>query len=462
MPDLDRIQSLIVQSAPQPRCFVLLFRLGPPDGARRFLRQWLPYVPSAAADSASFPNPVFLSLTWQGLARLCEGDPDLDPGEGVRRLERWFVDQTPDHPAVARDMGFLGESAPQRWWNQSFTNADIHLAVHAFFAGEAEADAGVGELRTSARAAGLEELELPTFAERALNGRRPAGGILHFGYRDGISGPDVDWADDGSGSVSFREFLLGYHNDDYPVDPFAPGPWRELVRDGSFACIAWIYQNVAAFNRYLDEASRPLQEVVAPALARGWLAAKLMGRWPDGSPISRWPLARPEQPDLDDKFGFEDDPVGERCPLNAHIRIVNTRNQPLSFANRARFPKGPPRFLRRGFSYGPELAGAKDDGRQRGIVGTFFCARINEQFYTTLRWMQKTEFAPGFERPPYTEGMQDALFGCREKPGSDPRLPLGPAGAGAILQLRDFITYRGVTALLTPSLPALEKLARSS
>src|SRR5688572_570999 len=111
MPDLRRIQSLVVHSAPQPRCFVLLFRFGPPGGARSFLRQWLPRIPSAAAGPAALPYPVFLSLTWRGLALLCEGDAELDPQESARRLERWFVDQTPDHAAVADELGFLNSSA---------------------------------------------------------------------------------------------------------------------------------------------------------------------------------------------------------------------------------------------------------------------------------------------------------------------------------------------------------------
>jgi hypothetical protein len=31
-------------------------------------------------------------------------------------------------------------------------------------------------------------------------------------------------------------------------------------------------------------------------------------------------------------------------------------------------------------------------------MGFFFCARVNQQFYTILRWFRKTEFSEAFPR----------------------------------------------------------------
>lgn len=454
MPDLADIQSLVVRPAPQPRTFVLLFGFGDAEPARAFLRWCLPQVPSAAGDPGAVAEPLHLSLTWAGLARLCRGD--LDPDDGARQLEPFFVDQTPDHPAVAPTLGFVGTSAPERWWDGRFGNTRIHLAVHASFADDAGAEAGVARIRAAAAGFGLSELRVPSFDGGVMNGARPAGGILHFGYRDGITAPDIDWADDGSARVDCREILLGYPNKDYPTPPIAPGPWRELVRDGSIACVAWIHQDVAAFNRLLEEEGGRLAGA-AGGDPREWLAARIMGRWRDGSPTVRWPDAPPPAPDLDDGFGYAGDPGGERCPLNAHIRVVHARDDRLTSPVRSRFPKGPPRFMRRGFTYGPGLDGTVDDGRQRGIVGTFLCARVNEQFYTVLRWMQATTFANGFHTEPYNTAMQDALIGQRGLPGADPRLPLG--GARPAATMRDVVTFRGVACLLMPSLAALHRLS---
>lgn len=456
MPDLGNIQALIVHNPSQNRCFLPLFRIdGSAADARRFLDWCRPRVPSAADDLSRFPAPLYPSLSWNGISRLCEGDPALVPEEGARLLEPFFVRYTPDHRSVAADMGLAGASAPMDWWAPGITNADIHIGVHAYFNDDdREAEAGVAELRERARGAGLTELELPRFPGHTLNGYRPKDGVLHFGYRDGISAPGVDWTGTGAAPVDFREFLLGYGNEDYAVGPYAPGPWQDFVRDGSFACIAWIHQDVARFNQFLEREGERLPG------GREWLAAKMMGRWRDGSPVMRHPTAAPPRPDHDDDFGYASDPDGGVCPLNAHIRVVNPRDQTLEPPNRRRFPKGPPRFIRRGFTYGPSLEGMQDDGRERGIVGTFYCARINEQFYTVLRWINETGFSPAFHRKPHTATMQDALFGTRHGEQADTRMFLDPAAPEQALGLDSFITYRGVTALFTPSLTSLERLGR--
>jgi deferrochelatase/peroxidase EfeB len=456
MPELGNIQSLVAVPATLPRTFVLLFTLGNPAAARGFLRWCLPRIPSAATPPAAIARPLHLGMTWPGLAKL--SSPPLDPAEGAAEFEPSFVRDWPDHPSVAPAAGFHGRNAPAHWWQGRFSNAQIELVVHAGFeAGEEEA--GLAELRAAADAAGLVELTLPAFPDGAMNGCRPAGGVLHFGYRDGITKPNIDWAGNGAGRVDFREIVLGYPNHDYPQSPFAPGPWQDLARDGSFACLAWIHQDVAAFNRLLAEVAPglPLPEGVDRS---EWLAARMMGRWRDGSPVMRWPMTPPAEADLDDEFLFAgDDPRGERCPLTAHIRIVNARDDRLTFANRSRFPKGPPRFMRRGFTYGPRLEGTVDDGRERGIVGIFFCARINEQFYTVLRWMQATTFAEGFATGGHSKRMQDALFGLANMPDADRRLLLGPDASGAIVGLRDLITFRGVLCCLMPSMTTVRRLS---
>lgn len=457
MPDLNNIQGLVVRPAPQPRSFVLLFTLQDIDAARGFIRWCLPRIALGGGATDAVDRPLQLGLNWAGLAKLAA--PALDPVLGRAEFEEAFVHSTPDHVTIAPAAGFRGPSAPELWWQGRFTNTAIELVVHASFAPGDEA-AGVAELRVAATAAGLRELTLPAFAEEALNGQRPTGGILHFGYRDGITHPNIDWADDKSHAVDCREILLGYPNADYPQSPFAPGPWLDLARDGFFACLAWIHQDVAAFNRMLAETALTLP-LPAAIDRQEWLAARMMGRWRDGSPILRWPNAMPPVADLDDGFGFAQDPQGQLCPLNAHIRVVHPRDDPLAFAIRRKFPKGPPRLLRRGFTYGPTLEGIVDDGQERGIVGLFLCARINEQFYSVLRWMQTTTFAEGFDKGRHSAHMQDALIGQGSMPGADRRLLVGPEAQSAPVALRDLITFRGVTCVLMPSMTTLRQLGGS-
>ncbi|MDI2077926.1 hypothetical protein [Bradyrhizobium sp. Mp27] len=333
----------------------------------------------------------------------------------------------------------------------------MDLAIHiGFDSPEQKADC-LAEVRRSAASSGVEEFALDCWDDRALSGYRPADGRLHFGYRDGITSPNVDWQDTGAaGSVDFREIVVGYPTEDYPTAPLRPGIWQDFARDGTFVGLSWVYQDVAGFNQFLKDNAPLAPANVDPGFVEEWVAAKLMGRWRHGSPLSRFPDGPPPRPDLDDGFGYSDDPSGIKCPLGAHIRIVNCRDQPMKFANRVRFPKGPPRVVRRGFSYGPHLEGTKDDEKDRGVIGLFYFARINEQFYTLLRWMQKTDFSDAYRTIPNGLNAQDALIGNREGTKAEKTFHVPLAGKSALtLQLQDFVSYKGVVILFSPSISAL-------
>jgi hypothetical protein len=128
----------------------------------------------------------------------------------------------------------------------------------------------------------------------------------------------------------------------------------------------------------------------------------------------------------------------------------------MKFANQVRFPKGPPRVIRRGFSYGPHLDGTQDDGKDRGVIGLFYFARINEQFYTILRWMQKTDFSDAYKKVPNGLNAQDALIGNRKDPKAETNFHVPLADKSPLtLQLIDFVRYKGVAVFFAPSIKAL-------
>jgi len=450
------MQGLIARRPQGTRVAVMMFKFGATEGARKFLRGCLPLVPNARAVASSSPPSLSLSLTWRGISLLVEGKPDLASDEGRSQLEPFFCEPIPTSPEA---LGFVGPSAPGNWWNGIWSGTDIDLIVHGAFADADQTSAEIGRLAAVARTCDLTLLEVPGFPEGVMAGYLPPGGILHFGFRDGISEPDIDWEQDESGEVDLREILLGYPNNDYPTAPKADGPWKDFVRDGTIACIAWIEQHVAEFERFLDEESAKLRGFAPPGQEREWLAARLLGRWRDGSPAVIWPDAQSQTPNPTNAFDYASDPDGVRCPLTSHIRVVNLRSDKMSFPNRIRFPNGPPRFIRRGFSYGAPYTGI-DDGAGRGIVGTFLCARLNEQFNTVLRWMNATNFSDRFDHAPYAPTMQDAMFGARRSAGKNAFAVLTNAdGMQRTVKLRDFITYRGVTHALMLSLPSLQRLA---
>jgi deferrochelatase/peroxidase EfeB len=462
MADLGNVQAIVARSSAKPFIAVLLFKLGDASEAKAFLREWLPKTPAGMAPEIDGAPAFHFLVSWKGLEALLAGRPEFDLAQGRKEFEVFFVDprQAPDG-GVAAQLGFLGASSPGSWWDGKFASRDIDLAVHiSFDNGEQKTDC-LAELRRSAAKYGVQEFSLEGLEDGALSGFRPSDGRLHFGYRDGITAPKVDWNDTkAAGTVDCREFLVGYPNDDYPTSPQNPGIWRDFARDGSYVGLSWVYQDVAGFNKFLeDNASQAAQQVGAD-LAQEWIAAKLMGRWRHGSPLSKYPDAPPPTPQLDDEFGYADDPVGFKCPIGAHIRVVNSRDQPLKFANQVRFPKGPPRVIRRGFSYGAHLDGTQDDGRDRGIIGLFYFARVNEQFYTILRWIHKTEFSDAFKKIPDGLNAQDALVGNREDPKANTQLHVPQAEKAALdLQLKNFIRYKGVVVLFAPSIKALNAIA---
>jgi hypothetical protein len=113
--------------------------------------------------------------------------------------------------------------------------------------------------------------------------------------------------------------------------------------------------------------------------------------------------------------------------------------------------------LRRGSSYGPTLVGEEDDGEDRGLIGMFLCSNINMQFYSLMRWLNKTDFNAKVNNV----RNQDPLFGNRSMPGASNSFEFEADGKKLILKgLHDFVRTQGVLMLLFPSVAALKTLSR--
>ena len=117
--------------------------------------------------------------------------------------------------------------------------------------------------------------------------------------------------------------------------------------------------DVAAFRRYIAEEGERYPG------GPHELAAKIVGRWPDGTPLSLSPdgpdaTISSDQTRIND-FGYADDADGLRCPLGAHIRRTNPRDAEGFFDGRL---SNRHRIVRRGRSYGRPLA-ARRPGRRR-------------------------------------------------------------------------------------------------
>ena len=447
--DFRNVQATVVRLYRVPFSRHLIFRFGDGDGARTFLRELAPRVTMADVQLDSAPDPlVNVGIACKGLAAL--GVPQALLGEFDA------IYKAGPEPFPLGDIA-RSPSDPATWWegpSDRLKTDDIHCLVHLYVRSEHALEPESSVIRSLARRCGVTEL-IPREDGTVLDARSLGGGKLHFGYTDGISHPDICWDDvpDTPTQVNFRNFLLGHSTDECSSAP-RTGPAADLVRDSSYAAFRWIYQDVAAFNRFLRTEAPRLFPHLAPADAEELLAAKMMGRWRDGTPL----VLSPDRPDpamaTRNDFGYATrDPDGYRCPFSAHIRVVNPRDEELDPA----VVEGVPRVIRRGMPYGPVLDSTDDDGKDRGLIGIFLCADIRRQIYTLTSWIRQNNFSPMYDA---NRRVQDPLAGNRAVPGVDPSFAIPADGGGrTIPRLPDFVRTKGTVFLLLPSKSTLHKLA---
>ena len=232
----------------------------------------------------------------------------------------------------------------------------------------------------------------------------------HFGFADGLSQPFVPGFHHqpraGEDVIPAGEILLGYPNA-YGRLPLTP-IWHDLDlgRNGSYLVFRKLGQDVAGLWSWLAAQARRLAGAGAGASDAAYLtellAAKLVGRWPSGAPLT---LA----PDRDDpalaaadrrnSFGYlEHDRDGLRCPISSHVRRANPRDARGGSAADSQAVVGRHRIVRRGRSYGAPLPrsaalAGQGDGVPRGLY--FLC--LQSSIARGFEFIQQTWLAnPGF------------------------------------------------------------------
>ncbi|MCC2688914.1 MAG: cytochrome, partial [Rhizobiaceae bacterium] len=356
---------------------------------------------------------VTLGFGPDGLRRLgLEGGPDEDP------LDRFPVAfrHGMGNPSRSRILDDVGDSQPQNWkWGSPGRPVDLVLFCYASSRETLKAD--VGDLKRRTLAAGMKIVaELPLRIRR--EGKRA---VEHFGFADGVSQPVVRGtarANTGIAPmhlVAPGEFLFGYRDEHgfYPASPgvrathdrtgmlpalrFRQGAdgtttaLHDFGRNGSFLVVRQFEQHVEAFEDFCAFAARTkAAELSEPGITPRWIAAKMVGRWQDGSSLVRNPEGRPGRPaDNDFSFGAED-PQGHRCPLGAHIRRSNPRDS-LGDDHETQIRIGKRhRILRVGRTY--EKPAGHGRKPEKGLL--FMC--LNADIERQYEFMQQTWVAAGF------------------------------------------------------------------
>ncbi|MEZ4495333.1 MAG: hypothetical protein R2845_00800 [Thermomicrobiales bacterium] len=240
---------------------------------------------------------------------------------------------------------------------------------------------------------------------------------------------------------------------------YVPDP-PELGRNGSFGVFRIEEQDVVGFENFLQSK----KDQIDPEL----LAAKLMGRWRNGTPLATSPETdtppggiTPEQMNEFEYVNADGsgDPWGERTPIGSHIRRVNPRGQPIKGQSLPGGSNNDHRLIRRALPYGPTYdPSAPYDGIERGLIGHFINTSIENQFEFVLReWINKSDSVGRVRLDPRS---RDIVIGDNHREESVFEMPQ-PNGAPPIrvTGFGNFTHTRASAYCFMPSITALRFIA---
>jgi Dyp-type peroxidase family len=442
--DLSDIQGNVLRGYTYPCAAYLFLRIDDPQKARALMARMLPQISTAETWQDGMPETALhVALTYAGLQAV---------GVAQEILDSFPEEFREGQAARAERLGDRGPSAPEHW-EPGLGTGEAHVLVTVYATDGEKLDAARMALKT----VGAEG------AVTVINETRAAaleGGHDHFGFADGIAQPALEGSNvsgrpgdgqpNGDGTwrnVAAGEFLLGHQHEDgtLPAAPKAP-----FDRNGTFMVYRKLQQHVAAFRAFID--TEGAKYPGGPEM----LGAKIVGRWPDGTPLS----LSPDKPDAEiaadpariNDFAYADDAEGLRCPIGAHIRRANPRDMAEFFDGRL---TNRHRIVRRGRSYGTPLppGAAESDGADRGLVFICFQSNIWRQFETIQAlWMDDGDpFGLGADKDPLI-GEQTA-DGKMTIQGNPPHF---------VKPHPRFVTMRGGEYLFRPSMTALRMLAEGA
>jgi Dyp-type peroxidase family len=263
----------------------------------------------------------------------------------------------------------IGDETLPADWVLGGPNHPVDLLLIIAANDRAPVEVRADELAQQASVAGLDV----TYRE---TGVRLPNEIEHFGFKDGVSQPEIAGDRSPSGILP-GHFVFGY-----------PGPNGQpamnqvdaigLTKNGSLLVFRRLAQDVGAFREFfVAESARLLPQW--PGLTRQHLAALIVGRWPSGAPVSATVPTDPGPGPDDNAFDFLNDPAALHCPFGAHIRKVNPREGDRDVVD-------VPRILRRGIPFGPLFE--EDPGAKRGLLFVAYQSSLKRQFvFISGRWM---------------------------------------------------------------------------
>ncbi len=451
---------------------------------RRTPRDKPPFIRDVCLNLA-FSHPGFAAL---GLHPVALNGFSLPFQEGLADANR------------ARRLGDDGPSDPSRWtWGRA--DRPVHGLLAAF--GLRCTPDGYRELRAALESRLTESNGVRSIVMLETSPQDPVLRREHFGFRDGIANPELASLArlQSSDVIADGEVLLGYQNSygHFPMTPEVPADTdrtgvlaaatdrtarKDFGQNGSYLVFRQLAQDVRAFWRYVYRAKDTVPGIAEGRAGAEWLASRLVGRWQNGAPVTRYATeCGPSLGDDENRFLYHEkwhhktgDGFGTRCPIGSHIRRTNPRDTTLPVPHDVELSGSPDdptvwqrqlkltaahRIVRRGRIYGlpfdpefnPENMRDADD-RDRGLYFLCFNANLSRQFeFVQSNWAVNPTFA-GLSRDP------DPLLGANRAspfPASDFTMPGCPTRR--IHDLPRVVEVRGGAYFFMPSRAALEYLA---
>ena len=493
---LDDIQGIVLSGYGSLKWSAFsLLSIESPMELKRYLAEHMHEVTTAAKKNKDWRFNI--AFTKTGLSKLGISD------EAIKTFSRQFQEGMA-HEQRSRVLGDINESDPLQWaWGSMTTQVDLLIMLYAIdektledqekmFVGDAIATGLFSKVVDPIRSG-----PGPT---------TPAGfGREHFGFADGISQPVIEGSFTPNSEFSNKleeihgdylphatvaagEFLHGYRNEykQFPHAPIMKLSDEELSsksrsdpeslnlgeHNGTYLVMRQLHQNVNGFWQYMDEQTR--NESGPNEENRERLASKVVGRWPDGSPLTptneKSPVSTDQRTGANDLFYAADDPNGFGCPLGSHIRRANPRDtldldplDPVAKTNHDRkqsheFTKRH-RILRRGRNYGvflenPLTATQEEKEQDRGLVFVCLNTDIGRQFeFIQHTWLNSTKFNGLYDE-------SDPLLGPLSRDGKKKSFTIQKQPVRCRVHgMERFVTVKGGAYFFLPGIASLRLLS---
>ena len=443
------MQGLLLSAYPRlTQARYQLFRIT--EGQNAAARLWLnrlrhDITPGLKHERSLRPRNFNIAMSATGLAKLVDVgtpfEPSIDDVAAVLpHFSQPFIEGIAGNEYRSRILGHIDKNRPEMWaWGSPATPVDLLLMV---FAAPDDLQAAVAHAAPPPGVVteiGNLQATLPL----------PIDGPIreHFGFVDGISQPILAGTDDAerfpesSHLSALGEFVFGYQDGAGETSLPTLTSDARFGKNGSYLVLSQLAQCVPEFWDFMRRQTAGPDEAAH-------LAAKVVGRWPDGTPLV--PYVNRD----DNEFGFSADPYGHGCPIGAHIRRANPRdsflntNHPVDSA----ISRNRHRILRRGRSYGEryteELQNADSP---RGLYFMCLNSDIERQFeFIQQNWINSPAFFG-------LAGERDPLISGRLKPAT--MTVAGVPAPVCVAGLEQFVIVEGAQYFFLPGLRALGHLA---